>query len=234
MTNNSIKKIKHGGLYEMMNLALKQAYNTNFKYIFFIQDDLQFLQYINLSEWCDKTFKKWNNTFMISPLFFQKIYSPHINEYIEKKKGDFLFKNYGVADIGIIYLERAKKIGLKFDNKGEKHNGNNYYKKNHQLIFSSNPCLSWVPWVYSYKNKNKKGLSFHNNVSAYIKYINENNKLKLYQNKKIPFMEDYTSLDNSWIPKPYIFLNLSFKNTIIAYLKYWKYVILNPLANDQK
>lgn len=187
IAKNVLEPSKHGGLYSMMNLALEQAYIQHYKFAFFIQDDLQFLCYKNLNLWCENTFSKWKNILMISPVFLQKIYLPQISTFIDKKENDFQFKNYGVADIGIIHLERAKKANLNFNAKGEKYNGNKYFDLGYQLVLSSTPCLAWVPWAFSFKNKRRIGSFYHSKGDSYIKYINKKNVLKLKQNKKIPF-----------------------------------------------
>ena len=85
ISNTTQDNIKHAGLYNLMTLAIQWAWKENYSYAFFIQDDMQFLQHVDLSTYCTKTFGKWQNALMISPLFLQKIYLPDIKNFIENK-----------------------------------------------------------------------------------------------------------------------------------------------------
>ena len=230
--NYSIEKIqtvsdqsKHGGLYGLMNLALKNCREKNYIYSFFIQDDMQFIQNIDLDAQCRFYFEKYPEALMLSPLFMQKIFLPEIDNYIEKNDGDFFFRNYGVADAGIIHLGRAKKAALNFSSKGERHNGEKYYKLGYKLLLSWNPCLAWVPWALSFKHNKKTGAFLYKKNKLFIKPIDDDNHRKLLHNTQLPFLEDYCRLNRWWIPKPYIHLIHDVRYIVISYWKYLRFLI---------
>jgi hypothetical protein len=216
---------KHGGLYNLMNMALKYCWEKNFSYAFFIQDDMQFVQDLDLNAICREYFTKWPDALMVSPLFMQKIFLPDINNYVEKKDDDYLFRNYGVADAGIIHLNRAKTVVLNFSARGERHNGEKYYKLGYKLVLCKNPCLAWVPWAISYKDHKRIGRFFYKADRLYINPLTDENRLQLMYSEALPFLENYTRLNIWWIPKPYIHLIYSFKNVVLSYWKYVIYVI---------
>lgn len=221
----------HGGLYALMNLALEHAKQKNYLYAFFMQDDMQFVQHTNLSDLCEKTFVKWNNALMYSPLFMQKIYLPQIDTFIEEKDGDLMFKNYGIADAGIIHLGRAADAGLIFDSKGEKYNGKRYFELGCKLVLSYNPCLAWVPWAMSVKNKKRRGWLVPKKRALFIEPLNEQRIRELHANRNIPFLEDYTSINRKWLPKPYFYLNFNLKKIVVSYFIYWKYLLLKKTGH---
>lgn len=223
LSNEAPDNVKHAGLYNLMTLAIQRAWQENYRFAFFIQDDMQFLQQINLSLYCETTFKKWQNALMISPLFFQKIYLPRIKDYIENKNNDYVFRNRGLADVGIIHLQRAKRMKLTFNSSGEKFNGTKYFNLGQHLVLSCNPCLSWVPWSFSHKSR--IGDFIYKKSSLFVDPISRDKKLRLKSNTEIPFLEDYTKVNVNWIPKPYIYTILSFRNILSSYLSYWKYLI---------
>jgi len=216
---------KHGSLYGLMNIALKYCCSRNYKYSFFIQDDMQFVQNIDLDTLCQHYFTKWPQALMVSPLFMQKIFLPEINNYVEEKDGDYFFKNYGVADAGIIHLSRAKGADLFFSARGERYNGEKYYKLGYQLVLSRNPCLAWVPWALSFKNNKKTGMFLYRKDSLFINPLSESNYHKIRNNTALPFLEDYCTLNRWWIPKPYIHLIYNVRHVIISYWKYLKFLI---------
>jgi hypothetical protein len=215
---------KHGNLYKMMNLALQQVFPGGYEFAFFIQDDMQFLQKIDLDACCEHYFGKWPKALMISPVFLQKIYLPKIGNYIKKKKDDFIFKKYGIADVGIIHLQRARECRLFFNMEGEKFNGLKYASMGFILVLVKNPCLAWVPWAVSYVNKKRRGFLVKKNDNLIIKPLGLEMSKRLAKNKELPFLEDFTSLNTRWIPKPYYYLGFNLKDIIRSYLNYWSYL----------
>jgi len=216
---------KHGGLYDLMNAALKYCWQRNFKYAFFIQDDMQFVQRIDLEQLCDDNFGRRKDVLMISPLFMQKIFLPDLDTYIEEREGDYFFKNRGVADAGIIDLNKAKTVVLEFSARGEKFNGEKYFKLGFRLLLCKNPCLAWVPWALSFKSDSRIGTLIFKEGSFFIKPLVAETRNKLENNEKLPFLEDFTRLNIWWIPKPYLHLVYNFKNVVNTYFRYWRFVI---------
>ena len=51
VTDKTAPDCKHGGLYDMMNVAIEYAKDSKFSYAYFVQDDMQFLwQKFKISE----------------------------------------------------------------------------------------------------------------------------------------------------------------------------------------
>ena len=219
----STDKSKHGGLYQQMNTALDYCWEKNINFVFFIQDDMQFVQSLDLPALCKQYFMKRENVLMFSPLFMQKIFLPEIEKYIGKKEGTYFFKEYGVADAGIINLGRAKAAGLQFSSRGEKYNGNIYHDLGYRLILAMNPCLAWVPWAISYKHDTRKGVFLYRKDRLFIKPLSGEKRDKLLNNNDIPFLEDFTRLNVWWIPRPYIHLMYGFKHLLTTYWNYIKF-----------
>ncbi len=219
---------KHGGLYQRMNQALDYCQQYGIQYAFFIQDDMQFVCDADLHSRCERIFSRQENALMYSPLFMQKIYLPHIESFIEKRDGDYVIKDYGIADVGIIDLKRAVRAGLRFDDRGERYNGQLYHKQGHEVILAKKPCLAWVPWASAFRERRKKGISIYKNGSLFIEPLGELALKKLNDNDDIPFLEDFTRSKRA-LPKPYFYKAFNFKEIVISYFTYIKHKLTGRL-----
>ncbi len=210
-------KSKHGGLYTQMNEALNYAIEQGFDYAYFVQDDMQFL-------WRDETLEirvkevfGYNECVMCNCNFLQKILKAGIEERLPwVKECAFSFKGNGVADTGIINLQKAKYIGLHFPCHSESGNGRYWHDRNYRLYWLPQPHLAWVPWPTTYRNKSKESRNprFLNPLSADA--IN-----KLAGNNSYVYLEDYTSIQG-WAIKPYWYTaNPGFLNLLKIYFKYY-------------
>jgi len=213
---------KHGGLYQRMNQALDYCRRQGSPYAFFMQDDMQFVRYADLLSQCDSVFAKWENALMFSPLFMQKIYLPEIDSFIEKRDGDLLIKGYGIADVGIIGIDRAVRAGLRFDARGERFNGHAFHARGHVVVLAQKPCLAWVPWASAFRKRRKKGFSIYKNNTLFIELPGEQALKKLNENEDIPFLEDFARSARR-LPKPYFYKAFNFKEIVVSYFRYIKH-----------
>lgn len=217
VTDKTNPDCKHGGLYNMMNVAIEYAKNSSFKYAYFVQDDMQFL-------WRDKKLKeKIESAFnrpdciMCNSSFLQKILFKGIDKRLPcVQAGLFSFAGNGVADTGIINIPKARAVGLHFYEQSESGNGAYWHKKGYRLYWLPQPHLAWVPWPTTYRNKNK-----HSRKPRFIKPLTASKINKLTGSNFYAYLEDYTSIQG-WAIKPYWYTaNPGFLNLLKIYIKYY-------------
>lgn len=161
--------ISRRGLYHNMNKALQDAIAGNFEYIFFIQEDLQFVRKMDvrfLSE-CEKIFESDCNIIQIQPLFFkgtikEKAYREFIkiNDDAQYYYGNN-FNLYGIADIGLTKVRPLREDHWKFEHE-ETVNMKKGTEKGWMYVKPKNPLMMYLPWpeTYRYKKSGKdKGLT---------------------------------------------------------------------------
>lgn len=217
VTDRTNPNCKHGGLYGMMNTAIGYAKNSQFKYAYFVQDDMQFL-------WRDeKLYEKIESAFnrpecmMCNSSFLQKILVKGIDKRLPLvEEGLFSFAGNGVADTGIIDISKARQAGLHFYRQSESGNGAYWHQKGYRLYWLPVPHLAWVPWPTTYRHRNKEGRK-----PRFIKSLNADKIRKLSGNNSYAYLEDYTSIDG-WAIKPYWYTaNPGFLNLLKIYFKYY-------------
>lgn len=209
---------KHGGLYAMMNVAIQYSIEQDYKYAYFVQDDMQFL-------WRDEDLEKrvrsvflQKECMMCNANFLQKIHTNGIEQRLPRVEGGALydFAGYGVADTGIIDVDKARASALHFPKESEEGNGLFWYNNGYKMHWLPQPNLAWVPWPSTYRYKNledRKVNSLHSLTKAAV--------AKLTENKDYAYIEDYTAT-KSWLPKPYWYANNPGKITLLkVYLKYY-------------
>lgn len=211
------KDSKHGGLYYMMNKATEYAISRDYTYAYFVQDDMQFLWRDELLEQkVEKVFAR-KNCLMCNSSFLQKILIGGLEDRLPNVlAGVFEFKGNGVADTGIINVQKAKSEALCFPEQSEGGNGQYWYKKGWKLLWLSQPHLAWVPWPSTYRpgKMDKRNLSTLHPLSG-----DAIDRLK--QNNSYAFLEDYTSTERFMI-KPYWYTaNPGTINLLKIYLKYY-------------
>lgn len=190
---------KHGGLYAMMNTAISYAQTQGYRYAYFVQDDMQFL-------WRDEDLEhKVNNAFakeecvMCNSSFLQKILTKGLEERLPKHNDEDLysFHGNGVADTGIVDVEKARRIKLFFPEHSESGNGKYWFDKGFHLYWLPRPHLAWVPWPTTYRHK-----GVEKRKSKVLKPLPEQTIEKLKQNPAYAFLEDYSTV-GVWPMKPY-------------------------------
>jgi len=138
----------HGKLYDNMDLATDYAIKNNYKYIFYIQDDMQFMWKDNsFITKVETIFNNNKNVSMISPLFQKGILSDKFNEHFEiiSECNCWCRRLYAICDIGIMSVDLLKEKKWKFK-KSETENCNTWYNWGYKLYIIKPPILSWIPW----------------------------------------------------------------------------------------
>ncbi|MEZ5015437.1 MAG: glycosyltransferase family A protein [Flavipsychrobacter sp.] len=209
---------KHGGLYTMMDQAIGHAMSSSYKYAYFVQDDMQFL-------WRDEGLeKKVSSVFakeeclMCNSSFLQKIFIEGIENRLPRLEEEdlYAFNGYGVADTGIINLEKARAVSLSFPMESEDGNGKYWHEKGWQMYWLPQPHLAWVPWPSTYRYKKVE----HRKLSSLLP-LEKESIAKLSKHKGYAYLEDYTATTN-WFLKPYWYADHPGKiNLLKIYLKYY-------------
>lgn len=211
------KNSKHGGLYSQMNNAISYARDNGYDYAYFVQDDMQFLRRDDqLEAKLQKLFQR-DDCFMCNSSFLQKILFSGLEDRLPQiEPGIFSFHGNGVADTGIIDVNKAAVVGLNFPEHSESGNGKYWYDKGFRLYWLAQPHLAWVPWPTTYRGQQKELRS-----DKVLLPLTAESISRLEQNNSYAFLEDYTSTEKYMI-KPYWYTADPGKlNLVKIYLKYY-------------
>lgn len=191
---------KHGHLYDIMNIALDHAFaRLNIEYLYFIQDDMQFLwRDEQLNERAKEVFSR-TECLMCNFNFLLKILKSGLETRLPKvEPGLFSLAERAVADTGVISVEKARQAGLNFPFHSESINGTHWYKKGYRFYWHPVAHLAWTPWPPTYRRRNSK-----NFIQGYpLKPLSPTSIQKIRANKSYALLEDYTS-SMHFLPKPY-------------------------------
>lgn len=160
LINTNTSDNKHGGLYHCMNASLQYAMDHGYDHLYIVQDDMQFVRPVTgLEAILKSTFDLDENLLQLNFNFLWKITSPGMEGKFDEAgpQGWWMKNNFGVADSGVIALDRAKRFGLEFG-AGERESGLKYWNKGARLWLSSKPHLCWVPFPATFRNKKKADL----------------------------------------------------------------------------
>jgi len=207
---------KHGGLYNLMNVALDYAWNNNFRYAYFVQDDMQFL-------WRDSTLAQRISAAFARPeclmcncSFLQKILEAGTAQRLPLQHGFYSFEGNGVADTGIIALDKAKDAQLSFGSHSERSNGQYWYTKGYRMYWLPVPHLAWTPSPRSFRDKEVKG-----GAGFPLLPLQQKDLARLQHNDSYAYLEDYTSAKDSLL-KPYWYtVSPGRLNLIKIYVRYY-------------
>ncbi len=218
LQGNNSSESKHGGLYRQMNKALQYALQHSYAYAYFVQDDMQYLWRDNLLEAKVAHAFSQPECIMCNSSFLQKILTEGIESRLPAlKPGLYSFTPNGVADTGIIDLEKAQAIGLSFPQHSEHSNGRYWYEKGYRLYWLPVPHLAWVPWPTTIRNKIKQI-----RTPYVLKPLGQKTIEKLQKNTSYAYLEDYTSIDNGYMIKPYWYTANPGKLSLLKiYIKYY-------------
>ncbi|MBW7912776.1 MAG: glycosyltransferase family 2 protein [Taibaiella sp.] len=190
---------KHGGLHKMMNSAVTYAIQENFDYVYFVQDDMQFLwRDVQLENRVKHIFEQFN-CIMCNLNFLQKIFR-HDAKYEllpTPQVGVFEFLKHGVGDTGVIDVKKAKDAGLEFPYLLERDNGEYWYNKGFRLYWLAQPNLAWLPWPEAYRFKKASKGRVHS-----VRELTETDMQRLRLNTGYTYLEDYARID-AFLLKPY-------------------------------
>ncbi len=198
-SRSEITECKHGGLYRNMQKAVDYARENGFRYAYFVQDDMQFIwRDEQLLERLDTLFSR-AECLMCNFNFLQKILRKGLSERLVKMKDGQFYSFYrrGVADTGIIDLEKAGRYGIHFKYDSERENGEHWYEQGFRLYWLPNPHLAFLPYPTSFR--------FRRGVQRRVytlKPLSDLKKSEIVRNRDFVFLEDYTSTKR-FLPKPY-------------------------------
>ncbi|WP_433773167.1 glycosyltransferase [Bacillus wiedmannii] len=213
------------GLYYNMNLALQDAIDQNYEYIFFIQEDLQIVRPIDeyfLNE-CNVIFGSDPNIIQVSPVFFKGTFSKEefnrftsINEQFGYYIGNPLGLN-GVSDIGITKVKPLKEVNWFFDN-DETINMRKGTELGLVYVKPKNPIMMYTPWPETYRYKTASKSKTYTRILDYIyraglhtyKDMPEEkiNELCCRSIHEYPYAENYLSItENIRLKKPWNYIS---------------------------
>jgi hypothetical protein len=193
----SRKSGKTGSLYDAYNYALKLCKDSNYDYLNIIQNDMQLLFWNNnLIQLIDELFKKNKNTLQIITGFRfkgvgQNIYKQLSNKKkiylktLKKRKNIFYSDSYGIADWGIINLNRAYKSKLFFE-KNETYMSSEYRKRGFVNLYIPTPFVGVLPWPAAARKGKVVGIPHTlTNDNLLLKSVTKNlyNNLVNYNNE---------------------------------------------------
>lgn len=199
--NDTDAESKHGHLYALMNTAIRYAAdNTQYRYAYYVQDDMQFL-------WRDEQLPdsvayafEQDECLMCNSNFLQKVIARGIGDRLPKTNKERLFSFYGngVADTGIICLEKARKVQLHFPHRGESANGRFWFERGYRLYWIPTPHLAWTPYPVTFRFRSRgRGSGAHVLLPLTSAAI-----AKLKRNAGYAYLEDYTRTRH-FLWKPY-------------------------------
>lgn len=216
INNSHVLGCEHGGLYKMMNVAIEHAKSNSYKYAYFVQDDMQFL-------WRDEALKerlasifRRDDCMMCNANFLLKIFSHKSDNRVAAVGADlYRFEQHGVADTGIINLEKARVEDLRFLHNAEKANGLYWYNKGFRMYWLPASHLAWLPWpkVYRYKRAGRE--------KVHALRLKSHKVQQIKNNTAIAFAEDYAAT-KTWVLRPYwCGADLRFIDLAKIYIKYY-------------
>lgn len=140
------------GLHANMNAALDYAVNQGFSYVFFVQEDQQFIRKIDgafFSE-VENIFRCSPSISQVIPMFFKGYFPSEVllKRYGIERVTGFYYENqpaYGVSDIGITSIERLANHGYRFSH-DESSSGLKALECGLRIAFNRNPALMYTPW----------------------------------------------------------------------------------------
>jgi|GEM_PF-2997514 hypothetical protein len=216
---------KHGGLYRNMEAALTYAAGKGYRYVYFVQDDMQFVRNNPLlPEQCTRLFAQPKvlmvNTCFLARIAFYMAEKTVLPQYPEAH----LHRDFGVADTGLIDVAKAMKAGLNFDKGSERANGEYWQARGYQLVVLHQPDLCWVPWPEVYRHRARQwSWQLRTTVrSLLVKPLTPKAEARLAANSSIAYLEDYTSAAHPFMIKPYWYQDfVSAKAMVSVYCKYY-------------
>lgn len=140
------------GLHANMNAVLEYAGQRNIPYVFFVQDDQQFVRPLD-GRFFDEITALFRGCAVLSqvvPMFFKGFYThKSLDERFgaDAERGFYYERrpNYGICDIGITSVERLARFSFRFRHD---EGGSARYAAGLglRIVFNRNPVLMYMPW----------------------------------------------------------------------------------------
>lgn len=138
----------HGGLYNNMSKAIDYARQGGYSYIFFIQDDVQFMwrddQFL---ERVERILQTKRDAAMVIPMFFKGVIASSLPERLEYHDDARAWhvKPYGISDMGVMRMSLIEDKKWRFM-PTENENGRVWRDWGFKAYTMAPPVLAWVPW----------------------------------------------------------------------------------------
>ncbi len=202
----------HGSLYENMNRAVSMALSGGYTYIFFVQDDMQFM-------WKDDDFHQriarfflcYPDAAMLSPFFQKKISAHKHPDRFEKGVGgkEWHLKPYGICDVGVMPLSLFQKTQWKFQASAAE-NGRVWRSWGYKVYVPTAPTLAWVPWPQVRQYSSIFGREREPKHRYFLKPLSPEQivRLRAIDCARLPYHEDFCFPWGWSCISPYWFTNL--------------------------
>lgn len=217
----------HGGLYANMNVALNYAREASFDYVYFIQDDMQFVRSDNaMLEGLDRIMAAAPSLLQVVFNFMPKLIKWRITRKYEPiaHQGYWQRIGAGVVDTGVISVRRAVEFKLDFSGCGEKADGQLYWRNGARVFLSSQPHACWVPFpeVYRFKKRNSHGHARNVSSGLLVNFLGEKALWRLHDNDGVAFLEDFTTYHARTLLFPYWYKSTSPRWPMVSkYLRFY-------------
>lgn len=153
VNRNSKSGKKHGNLYENIQNACDYARREGYKYIFLIQDDMQFVRPLSvdiLAQYSD-IFEKDEYALQVDPRFLRAGKFEILHD-LKAYQNDV---RTSYADVGIVHLERLEKSGWVL-REGERINREGLADLGYRRYFPFTPVIMHVPFPTRYRNGKRR------------------------------------------------------------------------------
>lgn len=182
-----------GGLYANMQSVYDFAAAEGYDYVFFIQDDQQFM-WKNPGFWksVERIFKHHPETLIVRPVFDKLIFSHDVLNRLAQCEvcQGILFKKSWYAAVGIVRVEQLKAIDWSF-RATEGQNNDQSREMGLSMYLMSDPILAFVPspstWRFGSQTRGTKGPS----RKYFFKPLSDIQISALLERKTIAYLEDY-------------------------------------------
>ena len=224
---------RHGGLYHAMDMGMQYAAENGYKYVNYLQDDLQCMWQDNRFDVCiERLFSSSEKVLCIYPMFIKRILSYQYPEKLPPYNDAeaYHFKPYAIGDIGVVDISRFRKLNVKFSDFSSANLRNEViHKMGYLLLVPKSPIFAWIPWPEAHRYGKKIGIARPPVKKYYLKPISGKmlRRLKSRPISEIPYAETYCHTWGYLSLKPYWFSapGPAYRRFIIKNLKAGKNVI---------
>ncbi|MGH6762487.1 MAG: glycosyltransferase family A protein [Phyllobacterium sp.] len=192
-TNTSPKIGKrHGNLYDNIQMSYEYALNNGYEYVFFIQDDMQFVRPMD-EHICKEyalLFDSSDKVIQVDPRFLRNRSGYEILGDIKAYRYD---SETSYADVGITHVGRLKAINWAFG-EGERANKERLSRLGYMRLFPHSPIIMHVPFPQVFRNGRKRFDPFLLNRGTYgFEYMSgpEIEKMDRRPVEDIPYFRDF-------------------------------------------
>jgi glycosyltransferase involved in cell wall biosynthesis len=213
---------KYGGLYANLNVAIQYAINSNYKYAYFVQEDMQFLwRDEELEQRVEGAFGR-EDCIMCNLNFLAKLFKKKLELRLPSISNQmYTLADRAVMDTGVYCLDKLRKINFSLTGTNEHENGKQWHSKGYSLVWISACHLAWLPWPTAYRHSKVEKRKMH-----VLKPLDGKAIERLKSNNGYSFLEDYTET-NTTLLKPYWY-SVS-PGTLVLIKVYIKYYLGIPL-----